>query len=238
MSALLDLNCPKCQGKIPLADVNVGKDLVLCRNCNSTFTFSEIVRGEQYEEEDDNNTEPLDLGRPPEGTWFHRTPQGFELGASTRSRIALFLVPFMCLWSGGSLGGIYGSQIAKGQFNPILSLFGIPFLIGTVVIGAFTLMTLCGKIRVRAFDQRGEIFAGVGPLGFRKQFKWEDIKSIRRLVRIGSKGNRYEQICLDMEPPITFATGLTKPRMDFFFRALRQLRRDFPAAAPPMPKAA
>ena len=42
---------------------------------------------------------------------------GFRLTLSTRSCIAFFLVPFTLFWAGGSLGGIYGTQIAKGEFN-------------------------------------------------------------------------------------------------------------------------
>ena len=51
-----------------------------------------------------------------------------SLGATTRSPIAFFLVPFMCVWSGGSLGGVYGSQVLNGEFDLGISLFGIPFI--------------------------------------------------------------------------------------------------------------
>lgn len=59
---------------------------------------------------------------------------GFEISATTESPIAFFLVPFMLVWSGGSLGGIYGTQIANGHFNLFLSLFGIPFCNGDNII--------------------------------------------------------------------------------------------------------
>src|SRR5687767_8011351 len=115
------MNCPKCETEIPLEDINVAQDIALCRKCAESFSFAELAQDEAIPE--------VDLNHPPKGMWFNRTPDGFELGSSTRSGVAFFLVPFMCLWSGGSLGGIYGSQIVKGDFNLAMSLFGLPFLL-------------------------------------------------------------------------------------------------------------
>lgn len=47
------------------------------------------------------------------------------------------------------LGGIYGKQIYEGEFDLKLSLFGLPFLLGTIVIGSFALLTLCGRVEAR-----------------------------------------------------------------------------------------
>ena len=43
----------------------------------------------------------------------------------------------MLIWSGGSLGGIYGTQIANQEFSLLQSLFGIPFIIGTINLWFF-----------------------------------------------------------------------------------------------------
>lgn len=215
-----ELRCPRCMAEVPLEDVNVAKDVALCRRCQESFSFAESS----------NEEEPLpqvDLDHPPKGVWFHRTADGFELGSTTRSWIAVFLVPFMCLWSAGSLGATFWPQIRKGEFSLGMSLFGLPFLIGTIVIGAITIMCVCGKICVRARDGEGEIFVGVGRLGFRRRFKWNEIKSVRQLTRIGSKGQRYKQLCLEAEKPITIATNVAGGRMQFFAAALKQLQQEF-----------
>ena len=133
--------CPICRAEIPLTDVNVATDIALCRHCGKTSSFAEAIATQ--------SAVPVDLARPPKGTWLSRHGNGFELGVSTRSPIAFFLVPFMCVWSGGSLGGIYGSQIARGHFNFGMSLFGLPFLIGTLVFGSIAIMSVCGKISIR-----------------------------------------------------------------------------------------
>ena len=35
--------CPKCRGAIPLDDVNVATDIALCRRCEQTFAYSELI---------------------------------------------------------------------------------------------------------------------------------------------------------------------------------------------------
>ena len=142
MSDSLQVVCPKCDGEIPLDDVNVANDIALCRKCEHNFSFSQAIA--------EATVADVDLNNPPKGVWFTRTPNGFELGSSTRSAIAFFVIPFMLLWSGGALKGIYGSQISKGDFSLFQSLFGLPFLFGTLVLGAFAIMTICGKFCVRA----------------------------------------------------------------------------------------
>lgn len=67
---------------------------------------------------------------------------------------------------GGALGGIYGSQIMAGEFNLMLSLFGIPFVLGTLFLGSIALMTVCGKVVVSTSYDQGKIFTGVGPFGW------------------------------------------------------------------------
>ena len=224
MSESLEVVCPKCHGEIPLADINVANDLALCRNCGHSFSFTEAL--------EEQKADAVDLTNPPKGIWFTRTQSGFELGASTRSPAAFFLVPFMLLWSGGSLGGIYGSQIVKGHFNPAMSLFGLPFLFGTILFGSFTIMTLCGKFCVRAMGNQGEVFMGVGSLGYRKKFQWDQVKSISVNTRRGSNDNLYQQIVIDADTSIAIPR-VSGSRADYFLAALRKLRRDFFAAAPP-----
>jgi hypothetical protein len=206
--------CPKCRGAIPLDDVNVATDIAVCRRCEQTFAYSELL-----EEQD---AEPVDPNRPPKGAWYRRTPGGFEAGSTTRSPIAFFLVPFMCVWAGGSLGGIYGTQIAKGNFNLMLSLFGIPFLLATLLFGSIALMAACGKVVVRVEGKNGEVFIGVGPVGWRRRFQKDDVTSVRRTKHRGSEGSVSDQITIEGRSPIRFALGLPAERLNFLLGALRQ----------------
>lgn len=207
--------CPKCREAIPLEDVNVSTDLALCRRCEASFSYAELVAEQE--------SGPVDLNRPPKGVWLRRHSRGFELGATTRSPVAFFLVPFMCVWSGGALGGIYGSQIVKGQFNLMMSLFGIPFLLGTLLFGSIALMAACGKVVVRVDGKNGEVFTGVGPIGWRRRFERDGVTAVHRTEHRGSKGRVSGQITIEGRQRINLAAGLKAERFDFMLAALRQL---------------
>lgn len=218
MSESVRVVCPKCDGEIPLDDVNVSSDIALCRKCKHSFSFAEAVS--------DTSVELVDLNKPPKGIWLTRTPHGFELGSSTRSAIAFFLIPFMLVWSGGSMGALYGSQIAKGDFSLFQSLFGLPFLFGTVVLAAFTIMTICGKLCIRADGNQGEVFLGAGQLGYRKKFLWDQVKDIRVETKRTSKGNTYKQLLIDADSQIGIP-NIRESRANYLLAALRQLHSQF-----------
>src|SRR2546423_1645734 len=102
--------CPDCRNVISLEDVNVAKDIALCRGCGKVWTFS-LVRATK-------ELAGVDLQNPPKGV---RIEEDFQGGMRIRfhriSRSLIFLIPFTALWSGFSMWGIYGSQIRKGEFD-------------------------------------------------------------------------------------------------------------------------
>ena len=212
----MKLTCPACRTEIPLTDVNVSTDLALCRRCGKNFSYADLA---------DAPNEPVELSRPPKGAWLSRNARGFEVGASLRHPVAFFLVPFMCLWSGGSLGGIYGSQIYKGQFNLEESLFGIPFLIGTIIIGAITLFVLFGKMTIRVENDQGVVFWGLGNIGWRRRFKWNEVTEIQQTVCGSSNGKPMKQITLHAGRKIGVGP-IPAVRQQFVLAALRQMLRE------------
>jgi hypothetical protein len=211
----VEVICPDCRTNIPLNDINVSTDIALCRQCSRTFSYGELAADAWHS---------VDLGRPPQGAWFRRDARGFEMGASTRHPSAFFIVPFMCVWSGFSLGGIYGTQITKGQLNLMMSLFGIPFLVGTLFFGGIALMTVCGKISVAVQNDSGTVFAGVGPIGWRRKFKWSEVRNIQRTLAFGRRAT--EQITITADRRIDFASALNSERLNFLFVGLRQIFRE------------
>src|SRR5205814_5386880 len=133
---------PACKSPIPASQMNVATDVAVCEGCQETFNISSVLATGQ------GIPEGFDLFNPPRGAWFEDSGVGWSVGSTTRSPAAFFLVPFMCVWSGGSLGGIYGTQIVEGEFNPLLSLFGIPFVLGTLLFGSIAVMSVVGKVVV------------------------------------------------------------------------------------------
>jgi hypothetical protein len=88
------------------------------------------------------------------------------------SPILLFLVPFTALWSGGSMYGIYGNQIREGKFDLGQSLFGIPFLIGTLVLLGIIAYLTFGKWTIALDRGQGSVFVGLGPFGWTRHFSY------------------------------------------------------------------
>ena len=211
----MNLKCPKCRTEIPLEDVNVSTDLALCRQCSQTYSFAELSQNREVLD--------VDFSRPPRGVWYRNQGNEFEVGSSTRSWAALFLVPFTLVWAGGSIGGIYGSQFIHHKFDLFQSLFGIPFLIGSVVLVSLTLMTVLGKLAVRGTGDHGSVFIGVGPFGWNRRFRWSEIRSVKMSLTKWQQNNRNLPV-IELEGPtaIRFGSQLSEKRRNFIYAVLRQ----------------
>jgi hypothetical protein len=206
------VHCPQCGATIPTADVNVTTDVAACRRCDAVFKLSELATA----------APAVPLDNPPPGAWYEALPTGFRAGATTRSPIAFFLVPFMLVWSGGSLGGIYGKQIANGQFNPFESLFGIPFLLGSILFWTFALMAIAGKCELRVDGDDAELFVGIGALGWRRRFKWSAIRAVTEAATTTRyPGNQGTALALEGATRIKFASNVAEARRYFLLNALR-----------------
>ena len=213
----MKITYPECAKEIPLADANPSTDVALCRSCEKTFSFADLA---------DEAEEPeLDLTKPPSGTWVRELGGGFEIGSTTRSAAAFFLVPFTLFWSGLSLGGIYGTQIVKGQFDWKISLFGIPFLLGSMFLIPAALMAVCGKIIIRGSGDMASISNGIGPVCFTRHFRWSEIKRIHETLSKWQQNNRSVPL-IELErdgKPIRFGSQLSEPRRKFLLAMLKSL---------------
>jgi hypothetical protein len=216
----MDIACPNCRSAIATDDVNVATDIALCRRCEKTFGLSQLIN--------QSTASGPDLAAPPPGAWFEQTPGGFRVGATTRSATAFFLVPFACVWSGGSVGSIYGKQITSGQFDLGDSAFGVPFLLGTFALIGACAMMIAGKVEVTAREDRLSVFTGVGLLGWTRSHPLSDFTFIRE--EIGGRGfNRRGQgtvIVMEGKRRLTFGSMLSDNRRYFIVSALRKMIRN------------
>ena len=162
-------NCPECGANVPLADMNVAADVALCRACGTRSRIAEL------RESGDDATDYKALSGPtPKHVKVVRDlndPSGkVELRYWKFSPVVLFLIPFTCVWSGMSIGVIYGSQIAKHALDWKLSLFGIPFLVGTVVLVGVILNMLFARRRLVLERGHGAYSAKVFGIGRARHF--------------------------------------------------------------------
>jgi hypothetical protein len=167
----------------------------------------------------------IDLPRPVEGVWFRKHAGGFELGATTRSNAAFFLVPFMIIWSGFTVGITYVLLTSPGKFNPMMFLIGTLFNAFMVFFWYLTLLTICGKVVVSVDGDQGKFFTGVGPVGLTRKFKWSDIREVRESVETSPNQNRYKRIVLRGRTRISIG-GIKKNRQEFMLDILRAMLRD------------
>lgn len=157
--------CPICRSSIPLDDINVSTDIALCRACGNTSAFSLISGTAEVSLEI--------LSQPPRGVRIER--EFLKPTVITYRRLSpalVFLIPFTALWSGLSMFGIYGGQIRKGEFDLSQSLFGLPFLFGTIVLLGVIAFLLFGKWKITLEKGAGRVFVGVGPVGWSRAFSY------------------------------------------------------------------
>ena len=156
--------CPNCGNELPPADVNVAQDVALCRACNYTGSFLAAASVPRLTDEQ--------MARPPKRVSLRRE-FGDALTIICRPKRAglWFLIPFTALWSGFSMSGIYGSQIAKGGFDLKLSLFGLPFLLGTGVLLTVIFYMLFGQTTVTLSKGRVRLFIGLFGLGRKREME-------------------------------------------------------------------
>jgi hypothetical protein len=209
--------CPQCQQPVEAGQINVATDVAFCRHCNEAFSLADQVATRQAA-----GRAP---GEPPEGCWFRSEIGQWEAGATTRSHAAWILVPFACVWSGGSLGFIFGTQLIRGEFDALMTLFGIPFLFGMIPLVPFAVMSLCGKVVLAVDDDQASLFVGAGPIGRRRRFRWSQIVSVSDAILPGTEHeNPAKVICLEgTKKPIHFGLVMSNERRAYLLRLLRRM---------------
>lgn len=165
-------------------------------------------------------TNNFDINNPPLGAWIRQEEKTLILGGSTQSLgDALMEIPFMIVWSGSSLGGLYGSQIYTGDFSLLMTIFGIPFLIASYVFGRRALMYAAGKIEVIIDEKNLKIFNGIGKMG---RVNIYPLETIRIDVR-ERKGNSYLVLQSGKNDIIDYRTELKPERRTYLLKALQEV---------------
>ena len=182
----MEFHCPDCGLPIQAADLAPAQGVAVCRFCEKPFPLEACQAAVPFA---DRNIVPVMT--PPKGVDLVETMDGFRLTLSTRSCIAIFLVPFTLVWAGGSLGGIYGTQIAKGGFNWMMSLFGLPFLVGSVALIGLTVMSVAGRTIVELAGGKFSIRTGALGVYRTQSAPWHDVRSCRLTEATRRGRNRY-----------------------------------------------
>jgi hypothetical protein len=216
----MEFHCPECGLPIETADLAPAQGLAVCRFCEKPFPLAACQTAVPFAQ---RNIVP-EL-TPPKGVDVVETMDGFRLTLSSRSCIAFFLVPFTLFWAGGSLGGIYGTQIAKGKFELLQSLFGLPFLVGSVFLIAVTAMAVAGRSVVELAGGRLNLRTGALGIYRTKSADWRDVRGCRltEVTRRGrsSYATSYQvEVAVEGAEPLRFGVGAERETMLWVTRFL------------------
>jgi hypothetical protein len=208
------MKCPKCNSDIKTENINIQTDIAQCYKCQNIFKISENI--ENYVDDG------FDIKNTPNGTWIKTNFNNTIIGGTTRSPIAFFLVPFMLVWSGGSIGGIYGTQLANGEFDLFQSLFGIPFLIGSIIFWSLAFMAIWGKVELTLDKQGGKVFTGIGNIGINKTFLWSDVSKVKeKQANFRYPGSQGSSLVFEGKKRISFGSGLKDERRYYLIKAIK-----------------
>ncbi len=213
-----DVWCPKCKSVLKEPHVDVTRNAAICVNCNVVFSVSAIGEAGVESEED------FDIHSPPSGAAFQGTAAAWRITTSTRTPAAFVSVPFACLWVGFVLFGLYGQTIIHGTFSLILSLIGIPFLIASAVLVSVALMNVCGRVVVSVDGADGQVFTGVGSIGWTRRFDWRAITAINEFFYVpNQRGVSRVAVSLVGTERLQFGMMLNEPRRHYLIQTLRTL---------------
>ena len=226
--------CLHCNTVISLDDVNVASDLALCRHCGRTMKFSEIAPMAGAAEVDELH--------PPKGVRLEESViHGQTIIYKKISPVVYFLIPFTAVWSGMSMFGIYGTQIAKGRFDLYSSLFGLPFLLGTIVLVSIILFNLFGRWQISFSGGTLAVALRLGPLAWTRRHPYDQSTRVRiHHSPDVTVNNRPQQLIFVETQGRTLKFGSTIPEAAKIFiaelirwaerRSLQTTTRDTPAS--------
>jgi hypothetical protein len=216
-------NCPSCSAVIEMANINVATDVALCKQCGQTTPFS-ILSGI-------SELSSVRLDAPPKGIQITEDMTGVQaLCYKKISPVVFFLIPFTCLWSGGSMWGIYFTQFTEGKFDLFRSLFGLPFLFGTVILLSIIIFNLFGKWLITINQRECLVFVGVGGIGWTRGFPLtrETVVSLG-LSSVSQNHQPMKAICIrNQDKEIKFGSSISDSAKQYIAAYLsRQCHRNF-----------
>ena len=138
--------------------------------------------------------EEFALERPPYEAAFERRPQGFVATALTSSGEAWLAVPLAAVVTGFVAFWTYGMAGQRGWE----ALFGFPFWAVAVWLISVAAMRVGGRVEVGKEGAAGWFFVGVGRVGWRWRFRWEEVREVRQLV-FPARGKKGEERVIGVE---------------------------------------
>jgi hypothetical protein len=88
-------------------------------------------------------------------------------------------------------------------------------------------MAICGKVEVKISGENSSVFVGIGSLGWRRRFSWNEVDSIREEgSKMSYPGSHSGGIVMEGKTRLKFGQGLSESRRYFVFNALKWLKQN------------
>ena len=154
------LICPSCGEEIQLDDINIEKDVALCRACRKIHPCHKLLTIDETEDAALLSQPPprhLTVERDDSDLW-----QATRIVYHSVNRSVFFMIPFTLLWSGGiflALMDFYHKMSASHEGLFPLE-FMLPFFFGAFVLCGLCLFLLFGKTVLTLRKGEGKCFCG------------------------------------------------------------------------------
>jgi hypothetical protein len=171
----------------------------------------------------------VDVSRPPKGVRMEESSiHGISIIYQKISPVVFFLIPFTALWSGFSMVGIYGTQFSEGKFDLGRSLFGLPFLIGTLGLVSLILFMLFGRWQISFPGGVLSVALKLGPLAWTRRHVYDDTTRISIQQSANVKVNNQPQRMIIVEThgnKLKFGTPIPEEAKNFIAEIIRRTVR-------------
>ena len=210
--------CPFCGEFVPDSGVNEDNDVVLCPACGDSCMLTQLKAGQV--------TPHVDMTRVPPGMWFDQLPDGVRVGISLRVLPALlFMIPFTLVWGGVSMYALYIQQFIDGEFDIVATIFGLPFLAGTVILIGANIMMVVGVTEVTIKASECVIFVGAFGLGLRRRFDPASVRCVLETCTQPANPSKPPQrmiIIRTHEQDFTFNAARDPVQLRYLYAILRE----------------
>ena len=216
----MNLICPVCKFEIPEKLIDLSEESAFCPHCQKDFDCSRWMKNKLVA--------PENLRTPPNGAWFKESASGFKVGVSTRSYKWLFFLPIASGWSGLLLffsWAIFFHPVDQATQMTVF-VFLTPFYLFGLFFWGCVLMCICGEVEIEVDEDSGTVFKGIGAIGWKRRFDWNQITKIRlsKIYNPSGMGNQ-QQIALEGEKVLLLAKNVKAERLRFMLIALLLMRR-------------
>jgi len=204
--------CPVCEREYPEPEIVLSilpkESADTCPNCRFPLRFSSTKSGD---------LEPSSI---PQGIVLSDHGESWSATAYPRRTSAIETWGFSLLWT-TCVTFMWSTDAARGA--GIIIQVWLTVLTPVWVLKA--ILQTWGKYVVTGSPEGAHIFTGVGPLGWSRNIKWDELSEIRLRTRYGRRGSRQKSIFVEAGRHFCFGEELSDDQRHFLAVLLWSKRR-------------